>query len=225
MPASTDDLAHAEHARHDAHRGAAGQEVAHHLRGDRLRITGHPLRDHAVIAGRDDHRRAPDDGPFGAEDAREPDRHLLDPAQAARRLGQGQVPGLGAPHRIGVCRPDALKGRGQRHEADEGGAGPTRWTCGTPVSGSCSTVASTPNTCRKRSGVNTSAGVPSATSSPLDSSASRSQYLLASHTSCSATTAAMPAPATSARNVSMAASWCRRSRPATGSSSSRTRAC
>ena len=50
--------------------------------------------------------------------------------------------------------------------AGRAGAGPIRRTCGAPVSGSGSTTASTPNTPRNRCGVSTSAGAPSATSSP-----------------------------------------------------------
>ena len=67
------------------HRAAAGQEGREHLRGDLGRVGAHALGRDAVVGGRDDDAGL-DRRPRLPGHAREPDRELLEPPEAARRL-------------------------------------------------------------------------------------------------------------------------------------------
>ena len=68
--------------------GAAGGEIRHHLRGDLGRIGGNAARGDAVIAGEDQDLDLVEPRRRVALPVREPGDELLEPAEAARRLGQ-----------------------------------------------------------------------------------------------------------------------------------------
>jgi hypothetical protein len=110
---------------HEAGAGVTGQhtdrrpathDVADHLRGDVRRIGADTLGRNAVIGGHDDDRFASDLGPGIACDAGQLHRQVLQPAQAARGLGQRRVAnpcrGLG---RL-VERRDGAQVQGQKSQ-------------------------------------------------------------------------------------------------------------
>jgi hypothetical protein len=68
--------------------GAAGGEIRHHLRGHRGGIGGNAARGHAVIAGEDEDLDLVELRRRVALPVREPGDEFLEPAEAARRLGQ-----------------------------------------------------------------------------------------------------------------------------------------
>ncbi len=78
----------AEFARQHADRRAAADEVAQHLAGDRLRIGRDALGDYPVVAGEDRHPEPLQARSFAPLQRRQVDRHLLQAAQRAARLGQ-----------------------------------------------------------------------------------------------------------------------------------------
>ena len=69
-------------------RGAAGDEVLHHLRGDRGRIGRNAARGHTVVAGKDQGAGMVEPRRVARLPGRKPDRQLLEPAERAGRLGQ-----------------------------------------------------------------------------------------------------------------------------------------
>ena len=71
-------------------RGAAGGEIRHHLRRDFGRIGRNALRGHAVIAGEDQNLDAVQPRRRVALPMRQPGDQIFEPAEAARRLGQGR---------------------------------------------------------------------------------------------------------------------------------------
>ena len=92
-------------------------KVRHHLRGDAGRIGRHPLRDHAVIAGEDEHFDAVEPRRRAPLPAGEPHHHLFQAPEAARRLGEDGVAARGRcsreviPRRqIETCRPQVGEG-------------------------------------------------------------------------------------------------------------------
>ena len=110
-PRVDDQLPYSQPPAQHAHRRAAGEEVGHHLRRDRLRVAGHPLRHHAVVGGGHDHRLAANPWPRIAQNAGQPDRNPLQPPQAAGRLGERALPSFGAVHRGRVQRADPRQRR------------------------------------------------------------------------------------------------------------------
>ncbi len=70
------------------HRGAAGDEILHHLRGHGGRIGRDPARCYAVIAGKDGGARMVDAGRVLALPGRKPLHELLEPAERAGGLGE-----------------------------------------------------------------------------------------------------------------------------------------
>ena len=76
-------------AREHVDRRAPAQEVLDHLRGDDLGIGAHALRGHAVVGGEREHDGMRSTLGAPPRSAREPHRDLLEPAEAARRLGEG----------------------------------------------------------------------------------------------------------------------------------------
>ena len=88
----------------DVDAGAAPEEVVDHLIGDVLGIGAHPFGHHAVVRGKHHH-------PFGLQvrhgvlaDGHVAGRQLLQPAQAARGLGEGVQALLGPGQPGGVHR-------------------------------------------------------------------------------------------------------------------------
>ena len=69
-------------------RGAADDEVLHHLRGDRGRIGRDAARRDTVIAGKDDCARMIERGRVAPLPDRQPDGQFLEPAERARRFCQ-----------------------------------------------------------------------------------------------------------------------------------------
>ena len=74
-------------------RGAAGDEVLHHLRGHRGRIGRNAARGDAVIAGEDQGARMVEPRRVPRLPGGEPDRQLLEPAESAGGLGQLRLAG------------------------------------------------------------------------------------------------------------------------------------
>ena len=107
-----DDHARRAVARKDIDRGAAADEVLDHLRGHRLRIGAHALRDDAVIRGEGkDHRlRHARRRPPQRE---HPHSQLLEPTQAAGRLRQRVEMALGLGGSGRGRRDDRLDQRAQ----------------------------------------------------------------------------------------------------------------
>ena len=106
-PGVDDDQAHARAPSHDADGGAAREDVAHHLRRDLLGVGGDALGHHAVVGGGEDDRLAPQCRSFSAEDSGDPDGQLLQPAQAAGRLGELPLSKRGGVRRVAVGGGDA----------------------------------------------------------------------------------------------------------------------
>src|SRR5205085_890169 len=70
------------------HRGAAGDEVLHHLRRDRRRIGRDAARRDTVVAGEDDGARVSEGRRMASLPDRQPGGQFLEPAQRARRFCQ-----------------------------------------------------------------------------------------------------------------------------------------
>jgi hypothetical protein len=68
--------------------GASGGEVPHHLRRDLGRVGRDALRSHAVIAGEDENPDIVEAGRIAPLPKPQPFDHLLEAAEAPRRLGQ-----------------------------------------------------------------------------------------------------------------------------------------
>ena len=98
---------HHDHAganvpRQDVDGSTAAQEVADHLRRDRLRVGADTLRHHAMIGGHHQDGRPAEDRAGGGADACDTDRQFLKSAQAAFRLGQGSLAKPGQSHSLTV---------------------------------------------------------------------------------------------------------------------------
>ena len=119
-PRVHDDLSNSQQPGQNTDRRAPCQEVLHHLPGDCLRIARHPLGDHAVVGCRHDDGLASDPRFLGAEDPGQLNRHLLQAAQAAWRLGETDLPGLGAASRFSVRGPDPADGLFERDRFHSG---------------------------------------------------------------------------------------------------------
>ena len=106
-----------ELARQHADRRAAADEIAQHLRRDRLRKGRYALRDHAVIAGKYTHLHALQRRPVMALQARELHGERFEAAERARRLGEPPLPSGGAGggsrvrHGAGSVQPVEAHGR------------------------------------------------------------------------------------------------------------------
>ena len=77
-----------DHPAQLVHRGAAGDEVLHHLRRDRGRIGRDAARRDAVIGGENDGAGMVEARRVPTLPGREPGRQLFEPAERAGRLGQ-----------------------------------------------------------------------------------------------------------------------------------------
>ena len=77
---------------------AAAEKVKDHLRRYFLGVSAYALRNNPMVAGGQYDDLAPDDGHRSAEYPGQLDRQLLQPSQAARRFGQGILPGPGLGH-------------------------------------------------------------------------------------------------------------------------------
>ena len=115
-------------------RGAAGDEVLHHLDGHRGGVGRDAERRHPVIAGEDRDPRPVEHRRVAALPGAEPGGYLLEPAERAGRLGQGCLAAGGSARRfeIGVAQlPHQATNLGERgdrlvrHGSSDGG-GPTK---------------------------------------------------------------------------------------------------
>ena len=100
---------HALLAGQHADRRAAGDEVAEHLRGHRLRVGGHAFGDHAVVAGEQRQVRLVDGRLFAPLQGGQAHGQRLQRAEGAARFGQlrlaRQGSGLGGCIRLAAGLP------------------------------------------------------------------------------------------------------------------------
>ena len=94
-----DDDTHAGMPGQDVDGGAPAEEVHHHLARDFLGVAGHAFGDDAVVRGGHDHDLGGGQGHWTPEDARQPDRQGLQPAQAPWGLGEAALPLPRSAHR------------------------------------------------------------------------------------------------------------------------------